>query len=58
MAFNQKEYINAYKRERYANISIRIDKDKAAAFRARCAEQNDRIKDVIENAIDKYLEQG
>lgn len=57
MAFNQKEYINAYKRERYANISIRIDKNKAAAFRARCAERNDRIKDVIENAIDKYLEQ-
>ena len=58
MAFNQKEYINAYKRERYANISIRIDKHKAAEFRARCAERNDRIKDVFEEAIDKYLEQG
>lgn len=57
MAFNQKEYINAYKRERYANISIRIDKNKAAEFRAQCAERKDRIKDVIENAIDKYLEQ-
>lgn len=55
MAFNQKEYINAYKRERYSNISIRIDKDKAAAFRARCAERNDRIKDVFEEAIDHYL---
>lgn len=55
MAFNQKEYINAYKRERYATISIRIDKHKAAAFRERCAERNDKIKDVIEKAIDRYL---
>ena len=55
MAFNQKEYINAYKRERYANISIRIDKNKAAEFRALCTERNDRIKDIIEEAIDRYI---
>ena len=37
MPFDQLKCINGYNREHYTSVSVRLDKDKVAAFRAECA---------------------
>lgn len=56
MPFDQQKYINDYKREHYASISVRLDKEKVAAFRAACQKNGDSVKDIVEKAVDRYLE--
>lgn len=57
MPFDQMKYINSYNREHYASISVRLDKDKVAAFRAECGKNGDSVKRIVEDAIDRYMDE-
>lgn len=56
MPFDQLKYINGYNREHYASVSVRLDKDKVAAFRAECAKNGDSVRKIVEDAIDRYMD--
>lgn len=49
--------VNRYNAKTYDVVSVRIPKDLAAAFRAKCAEQGDSQAGIIKQAIEAYLNQ-
>ena len=39
-------------------ITVRVEPEKARAFKARCAERGDKMNDVLSKAVDEYMASG
>lgn len=55
MSFNQKEYINKYKKEHYSKLSVDLTKDDKEKLIHICNEQGITIKQFILNAIESNI---
>lgn len=51
MSFNQREYINSYKKEHYAKLSVDLRKEDKEKLAEICKEQGITIKQFILQAI-------
>lgn len=51
MTFNQKEYINKYKKEHYSKLSVDLNKDQKQELIDICNQQGITIKQFILNSI-------
>lgn len=51
MSFNQKEYIQKYKKEHYSKLSVDLSKEEKQELIEICAKKNISIKQFIINAI-------
>lgn len=54
MTFNQKEYINKYKKEHYSKLSVDLSKEDKEKLINICKEKGITIKQFILNAINRY----
>ncbi len=52
MGFNQREYINNYKKEHYSKLSVDLPKEVKAELVKICNEQGITIKQFILNALE------
>lgn len=57
MSFNQREYINNYKKEHYAKLSVDLRKEDKEKLAKICKEQGITIKQFILQAINKQVEE-
>lgn len=57
MSFNQREYINNYKKEHYAKLSVDLRKEDKEKLAEICKEQGITIKQFILQAINKQVEE-
>lgn len=57
MSFNQREYINNYKKKHYAKLSVDLRKEDKEKLAEICKEQGITIKQFILQAINKQVEQ-
>ena len=55
MSFNQKEYINKYKKEHYSKLSVDLLKEDKEKLVQICNEHGITIKQFILNAIQSFL---
>lgn len=53
MAFNQKEYINQYKKEHYSKLSVDLPKETKQELIDLCNKKGITIKQFIIDAIEK-----
>lgn len=53
MAFNQKEYINQYKKEHYSKLSVDLPKEMKQELIDICNRNGISIKQFIVNSIEK-----
>lgn len=51
MSFNQRDYINKYKKEHYSKLSVDLSKEEKEELVKICNEQGITIKQFILNAI-------
>ena len=53
MAFNQKDYINQYKKEHYSKLSVDLTKDQKQELINICNQKGISIKQFIVNSIER-----
>ena len=58
MSFNQRDYINKYKKEHYAKLSVDLSKEEKEELVKICNEQGITIKQFILNAIKAKKKSG
>ena len=58
MSFNQREYINNYKKEHYSKLSVDLTKEEKEELVKICNEQGITIKQFILNAIKSNKKSG
>lgn len=58
MGFNQREYINNYKKEHYSKLSVDLTKEEKEKLVEICNKQGITIKQFILNAIKNHKKSG
>lgn len=58
MSFNQRDYINKYKKEHYSKLSVDLSKEDKQKLVKICNEQGITIKQFILNAIKSNKKSG
>lgn len=58
MGFNQREYINKYKKEHYSKLSVDLTKEEKEELVKICNEKGITIKQFILNAIKNNKKSG
>lgn len=58
MSFNQREYINNYKKEHYSKLSVDLTKEEKEKLIEICNKQGITIKQFILNAIKNNKKSG
>ena len=58
MSFNQREYINKYRKEHYSKLSVDLSKEEKEELVKICNEQGITIKQFILNAIKSNKKSG
>lgn len=58
MSFNQRDYINKYKKEHYSKLSVDLSKEEKEELVKICNEQGITIKQFILNAIKNNKKSG
>lgn len=58
MSFNQRDYINKYKKEHYSKLSVDLSKEEKEELVKICNEQGITIKQFILNAIKDKKKSG
>lgn len=58
MSFNQRDYINKYKKEHYSKLSVDLSKEEKEELVKICNEQGITIKQFILNAIKSNKKSG